>query len=223
VDLVTLETHSLNGACEAARDDAGWVAALRSTGSEYEVALLEVVWMVRRAVRHEISRRPGLWHELGQVRVAEIIESATDEATTAILGRLDEFEGRSRFATWVYKFGINHAYAEIRRALWRDRAVDLDDLADTPVDHTHTPAAWVEAKDLAAAVNVAVDSVLTPHQRRVALAILIDEVPIDVLAERLGTNRNALYKTIHEVRCRLRKELGARGFLETAEYGEAGR
>jgi len=211
---------AVEGPGAGAPEDADWIAALRSTGAEYEAALVQVVGLVRRAVRHEISRRPDLWHELGQVRVTEIIDSATDEATAAVLAHLDEFEGRSRFTTWVYKFGINYAYAESRRAMWRDRPVELEGLVDSRVDRLPPPSAWVEAKDLATAVSIAVDTVLTPHQRRVALALLIDEVPIDALAERLGTNRNALYKTIHDVRCRLRRELRARGYLEPGS-GEA--
>ena len=55
---------------------------------------------------------------------------------------------------------------------------------------------------------------LTPHQRRVVLALLVDGVPIDVLADRLGSTRNALYKTLHDARRRLRTALTESGHLE---------
>lgn len=190
-----------------------WLTALRGEGPEHHEALTELWCAVRRAAQAEIARRPDLRHRLGQARVSEIVDSATDEATAAVLRHLDEFEGRSRFLTWAYKFGVNCAYAETRRALWRDRPVELDDHL-TAADPAPSPAQWVQAKDLAGALAVAIDTVLTPHQRSVALAIIVQGVPIDVLAERLGTNRNALYKTVHDARVRLRAELRVRGYLD---------
>ncbi|PKW00248.1 RNA polymerase sigma-70 factor (ECF subfamily) [Amycolatopsis echigonensis] len=143
---------------------------------------------------------PRVWAELGDVRAEEIIESAADEATVAVLDRLDRFEGRSKFTTWVYKFGVFHAATEARRALWRDRPVELDGQPEPASTDPVTPEAWAEARDLSAAVALALATVLTPHQRRIACALIVDDVPIDVLAERLGTNRSALYKTLHDAR-----------------------
>ena len=89
----------------------------------------------------------------------------------------------------------------------------MTEYAEPAGDDPLTPEAWVEARDFAAAVTLALRTVLTPHQRRIACALIVDEVPIDVLAERLGTNRNALYKTLHDARRKLRAELRDRGFL----------
>ena len=52
---------------------------------------------------------------------------------------------------------------------------------------------------------------LTARQRDVFLAITLNQVPIDVLAERLNTTRGALYKTLHDARHNLRTALAARG------------
>lgn len=82
------------------------------------------------------------------------------------------------------------------------------------VDRGSTPADLAEAAQLARALEHAIATVLTPHQRRVALALVVDDVPIDVLADRLGTNRNALYKTLHDARTRLRAALVATGHLD---------
>jgi RNA polymerase sigma-70 factor (ECF subfamily) len=71
-----------------------------------------------------------------------------------------------------------------------------------------------EASDLARALEVAIATSLSPHQRRVVLALLVDDVPIDVLAERLGSTRNALYKTLHDARARLRRSLVTQGYLD---------
>lgn len=156
---------------------------------------------------------PQVWAELGRVRAEGIVESAADEATMAVLAGLDGFEGRSRFSTWVYKFGIIHAAAEARRTLWRDRAVGLEAPPERVSDDPMTPEAYVEARDFSEAVTLAIGAVLTHRQHSVARALIVDGVPIDVLAERLATNRNALYKTLHDVRVKLRKELRHRGFL----------
>ncbi|MDN5861339.1 MAG: sigma-70 family RNA polymerase sigma factor [Pseudonocardia sp.] len=193
--------------------EPGWVDDLRLRGPAHDEAVRRLRWTVRQAARHQVRRMPQVWSDLGAVRAEEIVESAADEATVAVLAALDRFEGRSRFTTWVYKFGIFHAASEARRALWRDRPVDLEDQPEPASADPITPETYAEARDLSAAVALALRTVLTPHQRRIARALIVDDVPIDVLAERLGTNRNALYKTLHDARVKLRAELRQRGFL----------
>lgn len=90
-----------------------------------------------------------------------------------MLGKLDTFEGRSRFSTWVYKFGVLHAGVGVRRQAWRHREVALPDSFDV-VDHGAAPDGVVQAGDLSHAVRTAIATVLTPHQRRVTLALLVD-------------------------------------------------
>jgi RNA polymerase sigma-70 factor (ECF subfamily) len=131
---------------------------------------------------------------------------------TALLGKLHTFEGRSRFSTWAFKFAILQAGVEVRRIQWQHREVELRDLEVEAPAH-EAPDRAAEARDLGAALTRAMREVLTPHQRRVAVALLVDGVPIDVLADRLGTTRGALYKTVHDVRVRLRAELVASGHL----------
>ena len=130
----------------------------------------------------------------------------------ALLAKLPTFEGRSRFTTWAYKFAILQAAVEMRREAWRGREVALDEALERRDQHP-SPEQYAEAGDLRRAVTAAIGQVLTPHQRRVAVALLVDEVPIDVLAERLGTSRNALYKTVHDARGQLRVHLAAAGYL----------
>lgn len=196
-----------------ATKDHEWLAALRSRGAEHDNAVRYVRDLVRRAARQQVSRMPGVWAGLGSVRAEEIIDSAADEATVAVLEHLDDFEGRSRFTTWVYKFGVWHAASEARRALWRDRPLVLDKYDEPTDNHPLTPESYAEARDLAGAVMIAIETALTPHQRRVALAVIVDGVPLDVLAERLGTSRNTLYKALHDARVSLRAELLRRGYL----------
>jgi RNA polymerase sigma-70 factor (ECF subfamily) len=45
----------------------------------------------------------------------------------------------------------------------------------------------------------------------VLVAVMLHDVPIDVLSERLNTARGALYKTIHDARRKLRAAFSTRG------------
>lgn len=195
--------------------------ALREGSPGRAEAIQQLRSLLRKAASHHIHRIPGARSDLGPVRIDEIIESAANMATMDVLAKLDRFEGRSRFTTWAYKFGMYHAATEVRRAIWKDRDTSLDDRVEPVLDLAPSPAAQVEASLLADAVHLAMRSVLTPHQERVAVAVLVEEIPIDVVAERLNTNRNAIYKTLHDARRRLRVELQDRGYL-ASERNEVG-
>jgi RNA polymerase sigma-70 factor (ECF subfamily) len=195
-----------------------WVTRLRH-GQERDQAIGELHGLMVRAARHQIARMPEA-HDLGWARREEIVHAAADEATSAVLTRLSRFEGRSRFTTWAYKFAILQTAVEVRRSAWRRRETDLTVLGE-PASPTTGPEAHAEASDFVRAVNEAMNRVLTEHQRDVAVALLVECVPIDVLAERLGSNRNALYKTLHDARVRLRNDLTTRGYLGNTTPEEA--
>jgi RNA polymerase sigma-70 factor (ECF subfamily) len=192
--------------------DHQWVGRLSATGPASDDAVARLHELMVRAARHRVSRMPEA-AGLGAVRRDELVHAAADSATVSALARLDRFEGRSKFTTWAYKFGILEAGAEVRRAVWRDREVRLHDVTEPREKPASSPEAYVEGRDLARAVQHGLSEALTPHQRRIAIALLVDEVPIDVLAERLDTNRNALYKTLHDARRRLQAHLSAAGFM----------
>lgn len=193
--------------------ESAWLGDLHGSGPSHDAALKRLHQTVRRAARYQVARMPQVRKALGATRTDEIVESAADSAVVAVLARLDSFEGRSRFETWVYKFGIHHAQAQAARALWRDRPVCLDGQPEPASRDSVTPESYAEARDFASATSAALRNVLTAHQRRVALALIVEEIPIDVLAERMQTSRNALYKTLHDARVNLRAELGRRGYL----------
>jgi RNA polymerase sigma-70 factor (ECF subfamily) len=195
-----------------------WVAELSSAGPLHDAAVARLHDLLLRAAWHQVNRMAESTR-LGSRRREEIVHAAADEATMSVLARLDAFEGRSRFTTWAYKFGILHTAVEVRRSAWRDREIDLESVPE-PSDTDTGPEDWAEARDLSAAVSEGLVSALTPHQRRVALALLVEGVPIDVLADRLGTTRNALYKTLHDARKALRSYLAARGFLNASPTKE---
>jgi RNA polymerase sigma-70 factor, ECF subfamily len=189
-----------------------WIAELTSSGPARDDALRRLHALLLRGARFQVGRMSALRAMVGAAQVEDVITLAADEAMVAVLGKLHTFEGRSRFTTWAYKFAVLQAAVELRRQAWSRREVPLD-AAPPLVEPRPSPDQYAEGADLAAAVRDAIDRVLTPHQRRIALALIVDEVPIDVLAERLGTNRNALYKSLHDARSRLRAHLALEGYL----------
>lgn len=193
--------------------DDNWLADLNEDGAAGELALGRLHAVLLRATRRQVWRLRDLLPGAGAGELEDLAQQAADDALVAVLGKLNTFEGRSRFTTWVYKFGVLTAGVAVRRQAWRHREVPLPDTL-VLVDSEPSPAELDESKDLARAVQAAIASVLTPHQRRVMLALLVEEVPIDVLAERLGSTRNALYKTLHDARRRLRVDLAESGHLE---------
>ena len=202
-------------------DPPDWPAALALPGAQQDQALRRLHALMLKAARHQVWRMRGMLGGADAVTVEELANSAADEALTVLLTKLDTFEGRSRFTTWAYKFAILQAATEVRRQAWARREVSLDDI-ELWCEAGPGPEQQAEATDLARAVAAAMRVALTPYQRRIAVALLVDAVPIDVLADRLGTTRGALYKALHEARGRLRAHLGASGHLTTAvPQGEA--
>lgn len=189
-----------------------WTGALNGSGPQREEALRLLHRFLLRAAFHQVSRMRAALAGAGSDRVEEIANQAADEAMVTLLSKLSTFEGRSRFTTWAYKFAVLQAAVEVRRQAWHGREVPLDE-SYAPPDRAASPEQHALAADLAGAVRLAMDQVLTPHQRSIAVALLVDEVPIDVLADRLGTTRNALYKTLHDARNRLRAHLVSTGHL----------
>lgn len=199
----------------APSDDA-WLSDLRDPGAAGQEALARLHAVLLRATRHQVRRLRGLLPGAGATELEDLAQQAADDALVAVLRRLGTFEGRSRFTTWAYKFGVLQAGVTVRREAWRHREVPLPDTLPL-ADPAPGPQQVSEATDLARAVERAIADALTPHQRRVVLALVVEGVPIDVLADRLGSSRNALYKTLHDARRRLRTALIAAGHLTGLE------
>jgi RNA polymerase sigma-70 factor (ECF subfamily) len=189
-----------------------WLRSLRAQGQEHEAAVARLHALLLRAARFEVSRRrAGLPHLRGS-DLDDLAQQAADDALVGVLGRLDSFRGASRFTTWAYKFALLEAAVKLRKRAWQGREVPLEPEAWPLVAGSGLgPEAEAEQGELLAAIQRAVDAALTPHQRDVLVSLALNDVPIDVLAERLGTNRGALYKTLHDARRTLRRRLEAEG------------
>jgi RNA polymerase sigma-70 factor (ECF subfamily) len=187
-----------------------WLGALRATGAERDEAVARLHQLLLRAARFELSRRRGMLAHISRDSVEDLAMQSADDALTAILGKLDDFRFESRFTTWAYKFAILEAAVRTRRRAWQERELPIDPEAWTTLPaRTLDPAEDLERRDRLRAVIDAVRTELSPHQREVLGALVLAEVPIDVLAERLGTTRGALYKTLHDARRKLRTAIGA--------------
>jgi RNA polymerase sigma-70 factor, ECF subfamily len=189
-----------------------WLRALRADdGREEAIARLHAVLL--RGARFEVARRrPSLPHLRGN-ELDEIALEAADDALMSVVRRLDDFRGASRFTTWAYKFALLEAAVKLRKRAWQGREIPLEPEGwDVHASRTLGPAAATEQSELLAAVSAAIAEALTPHQRNVLVALALNGVPIDVLAERLNSNRGALYKTLHDARRKLRTHLLERGF-----------
>jgi RNA polymerase sigma-70 factor (ECF subfamily) len=194
-----------------------WLRSLRADGAVHDDAVARLHALLLRAARFEVARRrPSLPHLRGD-ELDEIANEAADDALLSVLRRLDEFRGASRFTTWVYKFALLEAAVKLRKRAWQGREIPLEPEAWSVFSSAALePDDRTEQSELLATVQAAIAQALTPHQRRVLVALALNGVPIDVLAERLDTNRGALYKTLHDARRKLRLHLEACGLsLET--------
>ena len=189
-----------------------WLRSLRAEGSAREEAVARLHELLLRAARFEVARRrPGLPHLRGD-DLDDVAQQAADDALMSVLRRLDDYRGASRFTTWVYKFALLEAAVKLRRRAWQGREVPLEPEAWSVFSSRGaSPGEETEQKELVAAVQGAIRDALTPHQRQILVALALNGVPIDVLAERLDTTRGALYKTLHDARRKLRSHLADEG------------
>ena len=189
-----------------------WLRSLRAEGRERDEAIARLHALLLRAARFEVARRrPTLPHLRGN-DLDDVANQAADDALVSVLARLDDFRGASRFTTWAYKFALLEAAVKLRKRAWQGREVPLEPETWSLFSSAgHEPPREAERSELLTTLQTAIAQVLTPHQRSVLTALALNGVPIDVLAERLNTNRNALYKTLHDARRKLRKHLDELG------------
>jgi RNA polymerase sigma-70 factor (ECF subfamily) len=201
-------------------DSSTWLEQLRAPGPAREEAIAHVHKLLLRAARFEVFRRRAALPHLSLGELEDIAMQSADDALVALLGKLDQFRGQSRFTTWAYKFALLEAAVKMRRRPWHGRELPLaPEHWPQPVERRSGPEARAEQREMIDAVRRVMEKELTSHQREVLVAVALNDVPIDVLAERLGTTRGALYKTIHDARRKLRQKLEAEG--HTLELGSA--
>jgi len=194
-------------------ESRAWLQRLRSDGHERDQARSELRELLLGAARFELNRRSATLPHLRGGDREDLAQQSADDALLAILAKLEEFRGEARFTTWAYKFALLEAAVKLRRLAWQGREIPLEhEHWDRIADRGSSPAQGAETSELITAIRDAIEQTLTPHQRQILVAITLNDVPIDVLSERLNATRGALYKTLHDARRKLRTCLSEQGF-----------
>ena len=205
----------------AGRSNGEWLQALRGAPGVQAAAIQELDERLQRSLYWYLSRERS---DLADRPAAELEQMAGDYAQDAvlrILQRLDSFRGESRFTTWATRIALRIAISDLRRARYRDFRLDdltadgeLLPLRDSGLpedDLTPSPEGAAERNDVQAHIQRALNEALTPRQRQALVAVVLQGVPLDVVAQQMGSNRNALYKLLHDARRKLRAQLEAQG------------
>jgi RNA polymerase sigma-70 factor (ECF subfamily) len=189
-----------------------WVDGLRASGQQRDLTVARLRALLLRAARREVWRRRASLHLRG-AELDDLAQQAVDDAVIAILAKLDGFRGDSRFTTWAYKFVVFEVSTAIGRHFAGSASARLDevDWERLPDRLSDLPENRFEQRELLGALRRAVEEDLTERQRRVFVAVALNDVPMDALVHELGSNRNAVYKTLFDARLKLKARLAAAG------------
>ena len=192
------------------RTNEVWLSDLRSTGITHEEALTDLRDVIQKGLPYALSR----WLSSTDPLFQPLVEEVTQETLLRVLDQLDTFEGRSLFTTWVHKIAIRIALTELRRKRWRDASLDeLTENENVPpppgllADPQASPETSAERKDMLERVRRILQEELTPKQREALTLLSLQDMPMEDAAKKMRTNRNALYKLLHDARLRLKKRL----------------
>lgn len=192
------------------RTNEAWLADLHSQGDTRNKALEDLRAIIQKGLPYALSR----WLSPDQPQFNALVEEVTQETLLRVLDQLDTFEGRSQFTTWVHKIAVRIALTELRRKRWRDSSLDeLTENEDAPpppgllADSQAGPETSAERADMLTRVRRIIEEELTDRQRQALILLGVQDTPIEDAAKKLKTNRNALYKLLHDARLRLRTRL----------------
>lgn len=191
-----------------------WVEQLHPDHQRHEQAVARLHDVLRRAALGELHRRRAQLPGLAGPEFDDLSHQCADDALVNILARIDDFKHLSRFTTWAYKFAIFEASSKLARHAWQRHRPSPEELEleGFPDGLVSRPSEQAERREQLVVLKEAIQEDLTPRQREVFVAIALNEVPIDVLALELDSNRNALYKNLFDARRKLRASLAAAGY-----------
>lgn len=190
-----------------------WLRDLAAKSATRDEAIERLHALLLRVSRAEAARRRAGTSELRAEEIDDLCTQAASDAVMAVLAKLETYRGAARFTTWACKFAILETSVRLRRHVWRNRKVDSDEsIWNRLVDTAPQPLHQIENDQLVSALNRAIHERLTERQRLIFRSAALDDVPIDVLAERLETSRGAIYKTLHDARGKLRRALIDAGY-----------
>ena len=202
------------------RSNEEWIAALRQKGDPAQNdALADLRQRLQRSIYFYLSQDRSDLRGLATQELAQMAEDLAQDATLRVIDNLGNFRGESRFTTWATKIAIRLAISDLRRSRYKDFSLDeltadgdlLPVSTRIAVSASPTPEKVAERDDVLEKIETALKEALTERQYQALVAVALKEIPMDVLAERMGTNRNALYKLIHDARRKLKTSLESQG------------
>jgi len=196
------------------RSNETWLSDLRADGEVRETALTDLRQVIQHGLPYALSR----WLSSDSPLFEPLVEEVTQDTLLRVIDQLDTFEGRSMFTTWVQKIAVRIALTDLRRKRWQDASLDeMVDNEDSPppprlmADRSPGPEALAEQTDMVDHIRRILDQELTPKQREALILLGMQDLPLEEAAKRMKTNRNALYKLLHDARLRLKQRLMAEG------------
>jgi RNA polymerase sigma factor, sigma-70 family len=190
------------------QESAAWVGDLAAGSPTRDAAAARLHALLLRVTRAECSRRKAMIPVRAREELDDLCVQAANDALLGILRKLPEFRGEARFTTWACKFAIFEVSTRLRRHAWRQRQLTTDErIWESLPDSAPTALAVLQGSETLARIRRAVREDLTDRQRQVFQAAVLQEVPIDVLAERMNSTRGAVYKILHDARAKLRRAL----------------
>lgn len=200
------------------RTNRDWLTSLRSTGTSKQAALADLRETIISSLPYALSK----WISPSDPRFDSLIQEVAQETLIKVLANLESFEGRSQLTTWVHTIAVRTALTKLRRARWKEVSLDgllsgknssdqSREMPDTDTDVEGT----AEQSELMEMMEKTLAEVLTEKQRTALVAVAVHGMPIEEVAERMGSNRNALYKLLHDARLKLKDHFAERGM--TAE------
>jgi len=195
------------------RSNSEWLSALRAGGRVQEEAFAELRLLMLRAIKGFLARKTPA-AQVADGALPQIAEDCAQESVLLVQANLDGFRGDSQFTTWAYAIAIRVALGELRRRRWRKAALDEALLGQVlpswPIDDPG-PERSLAQRQAWALLGGLIETSLTPLQHKALIAHAFQGMPLDLVAEWLGTNRNSLYKLIHDARKRLKAALLSHG------------
>lgn len=202
------------------RTNEQWLTDLTGAPEVQAAALRDLRERLQRGIFYYLSRERSDLSSLSSAEITHMAEDLAQDATLRVMENLGSFRGDSQFTTWATRIAVRVAISDLRRARYKDYS--LDDLTadgdllpeastalmgDMPVG----PERSAERSEVFDRVENALHEALTERQYQALMAVAVNGVPLEIVAERMGTNRNALYKLLHDARRKLRTYLESQG------------
>jgi RNA polymerase sigma-70 factor (ECF subfamily) len=206
--VIRSATKIVLGSLDMDAESADWLNELHAQTPMCEAAQSRLHSLLLRVAHAEARRRSGTLPAQTIAESDDLCMQAANDALAAIVRKLDEFKGLSLFTTWASKFVILEISCRLRCNAWQSRRIAWDDADWKKLrDLDQTADRGLEEQEQLQLLRKAVAGNLTERQRRIINAAIVEEVPIDVLADRLGTSRGSIYKSLHDARAKLRQAL----------------